>query len=110
MARNIGHLLIHSIDITRSVPVKNNKGGWTKTFTSQKVVLGRVWPVTQRDLVVGGQDQARVTHSVIFQPNTDVKIDDKLLFDGRTFDVKVREITPSIPIYHKVLVEEIQIN
>ncbi len=110
MARNIGHLLIHSIDITRSVPVKTGRGGFTKTFVSQKKVLGRVWPVTQKDLMVGQQDQARVTHAIIFQPGVDIKIDDRLVFDGRTFDVRIREITPSIPIYHKVLAEEIQVN
>jgi len=110
MPRNIGHLLVHSVDITRSTRVKNNRGGWTKTQVSQGKVRGRVWPINQKDLMVGQQDQARVTHSVIFKPGTDVKIADELLFDGRKFVVRVREITPSIPIYHKVLAEEIQIN
>ena len=110
MSRNIGHLLIHSVDITRSTRVKNNRGGFTKTQKSVKVVRGRVWPVNQKDMAVGAQDQARVTHSVIFQPGTDVRISDELLFDGRKFVVRVREITPSIAIYHKVLAEEIQIN
>lgn len=110
MPRNIGHLLIHSIDITRSTRVKNNRGGFTKTQTSVGKVKGRVWPVTQKDLLMVGQEQARVTHSIIFQPGTDVKIADELLFDGRKFAVRVRNITPSIPIYRKVLAEEIQIN
>lgn len=110
MPRNIGHLLIHSIDITRSGTVPNGKGGFTKTQVSQGVVRGRVWPVNQKDLMMVGQEQARVTHSVIFQPGTDVKIADELLFEGRKFVVRVRNITPSIPIYKKVLAEEIQIN
>lgn len=110
MPRNIGHLLIHSVDITRSTTTPNGRGGFTKTQTSIKVVRGRVWPVNQKDLVMLGQSQAKVTHSVIFQPGTDVRTDDELLFDSRKFIVRVREITPSIPIYHKVLAEEIQIN
>jgi len=110
MTRNIGHLLIHSVDITRSTRVKNNRGGFTKTQTSVKVVNGRVWPVTQKDLVMVGQEQARVTHAIIFQPGTDVRIADELLFDKRKFVVRVRNITPSIPIYRKVLAEEIQID
>lgn len=110
MSRNIGHLLIHSVDITRATRVKNNRGGFTKTQTSQGKVKGRVWPVTQKDLMMVGQEQARVTHSVIFQPGTDVRIADELLFDNRKFVVRVRNITPSIPIYRKVLAEEIQIN
>ncbi len=110
MPRNIGHLLIHSVDITRSTTVPNGRGGFTKTQASQGVVRGRVWPVNQKDLLMVGQEQARVTHSVVFQPGTDVRIADELLFDSRKFVVRVREITPSIPIYHKVLAEEIQIN
>jgi SPP1 family predicted phage head-tail adaptor len=110
MPRNIGHLMVHSIQIQRSVPVKNDHGGWTKAFVTQSTVQGRFWPVRNKDLMVGMQDQARVTHATIFQPGTDVRIDDRLLFDGRQFDVKVRHIQPSINIYRKVLSEEIQIN
>ncbi len=110
MPRNIGHLLIHTVDITRSTRTDNGRGGWTKTQVSQGKVNGRVWPVNQKDLVVAAQDQARVTHSVIFRPGVDVRIADELLFEGRKFVVRVRNITPSIPIYHKVLAEEIQIN
>ena len=102
--------MVHSIDITRSTRVKNNRGGWTKTQASQGVVIGRMWPVTQKDLTAVGQSQAKVTHAVIFQPGTDVRIDDELLRDGRKFIVRVRQVTPSIEIYHKVLAEEIQIN
>lgn len=109
MPRNIGHLLIHSVDITRSTTVSNGRGGFTKAQTSQGVVMGRVWPVTQKDLLMVGQEQARVTHAIIFQPGTDVRIADELLFETRKFVVRVRNITPSVPIYRKVLAEEIQI-
>lgn len=109
MPRNIGHLLVHSIDIQRSVGVDDGQGGTVETFVSQKVTNGRVWPATFKDMQLAGQNQARVTHAVVFQPGTDVRIDDRLIFDSRQFDVKVREVTPSIPIYHKVLAEEIQI-
>jgi len=110
MPRNIGHLLIHRIDITRSTRAKTGKGGFTKTQVSQGIVRGRIWPVTQKDLMVGAQEQARVTHAVIFQPSTDVRVADELVFDSRKFVVRVPNITPSIPIYRKVLAEEIQIN
>lgn len=110
MPRNIGHLLVHKIDITRSTRVKTGRGGWTKTQVSQGIVNGRMWPVTQRDMMMIGQSQAKVTHAVIFQPGTDVRMDDELLRDGRKFIVRVRQITSSIEIYHKVLAEEIQID
>lgn len=110
MPRNIGHLMVHRIEIKRSVPVKNNRGGFTKTLVSQGFVKGRFWPVRPVDMRVGAQDQARVTHATIFQPGTDVRISDQLVFDGRTFEVRVRQVTPSIDIYRKVLSEEVQIN
>ncbi len=109
MPRNIGHLMVHRIEIKRSEPVKNNRGGFTKTLVSKGIVQGRMWPVRQKDLMAGAQDQARVTHATVFQPGTDVRIADQLVFDGRTFTVRVRQVTPSIDIYRKVLSEEIQI-
>ncbi len=109
MPRNIGHLLVHSIDIQRSTPVDDGQGGFKDAFISVKKLNGRVWPASSRDMMLAGQNQSRVTHAVIFPTDTDVRIDDQLIFDSRTFTVKVREITPSIPIYHKVLAEEIQI-
>lgn len=109
MPRNIGHLLVHSIDIQRSTPVDDGQGGFEEAFASVEVTNGRVWPASHKDLMLAGQNQSRVTHAVLFPPNTDVRIDDQLVFDGRQFTVKIREITPSIPIYHKVLAEEIQI-
>jgi SPP1 family predicted phage head-tail adaptor len=102
--------MVHSIQIQRSVPVKNDHGGFTQAFVTQATVTGRMWPVRNKDLMVGMQDQARVTHATIFQPGTDVRIDDRLIFEGRQFDVKVRHVQPSINIYRKVLSEEIQIN
>ncbi len=110
MSRNIGHLLVHTVDITRATRVKTGSGGWTKTQVSQGKVKGRMWPVTHKDMMMLGQSQAKVTHAVIFQPGTDVRTDDELLRDGRKFIVRVRQITPSIEIYRKVLAEEIQIN
>ena len=110
MPRNIGHLLVHRIDITRSTRVSTGRGGFTKTQTSQGVVQGRVWPVRSKDLVMVGQEQARVTHAILFPKDTVVRVGDELLFDNRKFVVRIPEITPSIPIYHKVLAEEIQIN
>jgi len=110
MPRNIGHLMVHSIQIQRSEPVKNNRGGFSKVFVTKATVPGRVWPLRNMHMMVGAQDQARVTHAMIFQPGTDVRISDRLVFDGRTFEVRIREVTPSIPIYHKVLSEEVQIS
>jgi hypothetical protein len=106
--RSIGHLLIHRVDVLRSTPVDNGHGGFDEVFSSQGVVDGRVNPVTAKDLALVGKDESRVTHSIYLAPATDIRIGDKLLFEGRTFELRVKRIEPSVPIYHKVMVEEIQ--
>ena len=108
MPRNIGHLLVHSIEIKRPSRVPDGQGGFTETLATAATVLGRIWPASKMDRELAGQTEATVTHAVIFPTGTDVRIEDTLVFDSRTFTVKVREITPSIPIYHKTLPEEIQ--
>lgn len=105
---SIGHLFIHRIDVQRSTPVDNGHGGFDEVFSSQGVVDGRVNPVTAKDLAVIGKEESRVTHAIYLDPATDIRIGDKLLFEGRTFELRVKRMEPSIPIYKKVMVEEIQ--
>jgi hypothetical protein len=106
--RSIGHLLIHSLDIQRSAPVDNGHGGFDEVYSSAAVVIGRVNPVTAKDLAVLGKEESRVSHAIYFDAGVDVRIGDKIIFGARTFHVRVKRIEPSIPIYHKVMVEEIQ--
>lgn len=106
--RSIGNLLIHQVDIQRSESVDNGHGGFEEVYVSQGVVQARVNPVTAKDLAVVGKEEARVTHAVYFEPKQDVRIGDELQFDGRRFNVRVKNLEPSIPIYRKVLAEEVQ--
>lgn len=108
MTRSIGHLLIHTVDIQRSTSVDNGHGGFDEVFKSIGIVAGRVSPASAKDLAVVGKEESRVTHAVYLQPTQDVSIGDKILFEGRTFHVRVKRIQPSIPIYRKIMAEEIQ--
>ncbi len=108
MTRSIGHLLIHTVDIQRSTPVDNGHGGFDEVFKSIGIVAGRVSPASAKDLAVVGKEESRVTHAIYLAPKQDVTIGDKILFDSRTFHVRTPNIEPSIPIYKKVLAEEIQ--
>lgn len=108
MMRSIGHLLIHRVDVLRSTPVDNGHGGFDEVFTSQGVVDGRVNPITAKDLASLGKEESRVTHSIYLDPAADISIGDKIIFESRTFHVRVKRIEPSIPIYRKIMVEEIQ--
>ena len=108
MGPSIGHLLIHTVDIQRSSSVDNGHGGFDEVFASVAIVSGRINPATAKDLASVGKEESRVTHAIYLAPKQDVRIGDKVLFDGRTFFVRVKNIEPSIPIYRKVMAEEIQ--
>lgn len=108
MTRSIGHLLIHSVDVQRSTPVDNGHGGFDEVYKSVFITRGRVYPVKARDLAIAGKEESRVTHVIYFQPKIDVRIGDEMVFDGRRFRLRVKNITPSIAIYQKTMVEEIQ--
>ena len=106
--QSIGHLLIHSVDVQRSASVDNGHGGFDEVYQSVAVVIGRVNPVTAKDLASLGKEESRVSHAIYFDPSVDVRIGDKVIFSGRTFHVRVKRVEPSIPIYRKVMAEEIQ--
>lgn len=108
MTRSIGHLLIHSVTVQRSTSVDNGHGGFEEVYATVSTVSGRVNPVTSKDLASLGKEESRVTHAIYFQPKEDVRIGDKILFDGREFFLRVKNIEPSIPIYRKIMAEEIQ--
>lgn len=107
---DIAHLLIHSIIIKRvgANRVSDGEGGWIETEATVDTVDGRIVPATQKDLMLAGQYRAEVTHSCYFLPDENVKVGDTLVFDGREFVVRVPNITPSIPIYQKVMCLEVQ--
>ena len=108
MTRSIGHLLIHALTIQRSTSVDNGHGGFEEVYQDVSTVSGRVNPVTSKDLASLGKEESRVTHAIYFQPKEDVRIGDKVRFDGREFFLRVKNIEPSIPIYRKIMAEEIQ--
>lgn len=107
---NIDHLLVHSILIKRvgSNRVSDGEGGFIETETNVKTTKGRMVPASQKDLMLAGQYRAEVTHSCYLSPGEDVKVEDVLEFEGRDFVVRVPNITPSVPIYQKVMCLEVQ--
>ena len=104
----ITHLLIHALTIKRNARASDGQGGWVETPTTSSTVTGRVNPASARDLEVAGKMRAEVSHAIYLPPSADVKNGDWISFGTRTFEVKVPNITPSIEVYKKVLVLEIQ--
>lgn len=104
----ISHLFIHDLVVKRLSPVTDGQGGVGEALTTVFTIEGRVWPVTQMDLVVAAQSQAQVSWAVVMEPGTEVKVGDVIEWDGRSLEVRVGPLRASVNIYTKVLAEEVQ--
>lgn len=108
----INHLLNDRFTHKRAEKVSNGKGGFTDNFDVDPIATnlpGRLNQVEMKDIERAEQQKAKVDHVIYFAPDTvDVRVNDRFLIRGRTFRVTVPRIEPSIRVYHKVGVEEIQ--
>jgi len=104
----ITHLLIHSLTQKRNTRTADDQGGWIEALSTVGIVSGRIVPATAREMEVAAQRQASVTHAIYLPAATNVRINDHFTYDGRTFIVRVRNITPSVEVYKKALCEEVQ--
>lgn len=107
-SRNISRLFIHALSHQRSTSVADDKGGFTDGFAEIEALQGRINPARQSEIQFAGQNRAKATHVVYLPPGTDARIDDRFIFEGRTFEVTVPNIRPSVNIYRKALALEIQ--
>ena len=57
-----------------------------------------------------GKDTGHVTHELYISPapSTTIKVGDQFVIGSRTFEVKIPNLTPSIAIYQKIGLLEIQ--
>jgi len=110
---NISHLMNKTaVHYTKS-RVSDSQGGWTEAF-----VAGSTYSVRLSQPKAGlqqkndmGKDRAHVSHEVYFSPPPDAgtfKENERFIIDSRTFEIKIPNITPSIAVYQKVAVLEIQ--
>jgi SPP1 family predicted phage head-tail adaptor len=100
--------MIHSLTLERLGPVSDGQGGAGEAMSAYATVMGRVWPASQKDMMVAGQSKGNITHAVIVPPGTAaMAVEDEVVFGSRRFIIRVPGITPSVEIYHKALAEEI---
>jgi len=106
---SIAHLLTHSLVLERKERMSNGKGGFVEDYLPVGSMVGRVNPASNRELEIAHQKQAEVTHYIYLAADSDIKVNDRILFEGRSFRVTIPNAdTPSIPIYQKVYVVELQ--
>lgn len=106
---SVSHLLIHTLEQFRIGHTRDTaRGTQSEASTSLGTLSGRLVPASNKEVLVGEREDARVTHALYLSPSSDVRVGDEFVFDGRTFRVTIPKITPSIAIYQKVLMEEVQ--
>lgn len=101
------HVLIHQ----RKIRTPNGAGGFTEEYElyADGVTRGRINPAGSRELEIAHQQHAEVTHLIYLKSPSDILINDRILFGARMFRVTIPNAdTPSVPIYQKCFVVEIQ--
>ena len=102
-------LLDSMAEVQRKQHESDGQGGHTIDYEIVATAACRVGSMSARDLAIAGQKQAVVTHPIYFAPAADVQVGDRLVIEGRTFEVRVpNQAGPSHP-YTKVLAEEYQL-
>lgn len=102
----ITHLFPHTLTVTRDERVSTGKGGFVKSDAESFTVRGRIGGLSGADVTIAGQHQAKVTNSCHYDPAADLRVDDRVSCEGRSFVVRVAGITPSVAVYKKALLEE----
>lgn len=96
--------------VHRRVRTIDGQGGRSFTAPAFGVVTCQIQVATARDLQLAGQLQAIVSHAVYMNPESEIelKIGDYLVWEDRTFFVRVNNRAGAGYPYRKVLVEEYQ--
>jgi hypothetical protein len=82
--------------------------GFPQTYATISTALPcRRWPAGSAEQETAARLERLVTDIFLFAPEADVRRDDRLTVDGRSYTV-VMDTTPSVPIYTRVLAEEVQ--
>jgi len=108
VAGQVNHLLIHTLEHQRKVRVSQGKGVFKDVPTTIGTVIGRVNPASSKEVLIGEQHQAKVSHAIYLETGADSVVNDEYIFNGRRFRVTVAKLIPSVDIYTKVLAEEVQ--
>ena len=91
----------------------DNQGGYIYAFTTAETYVARLSQPSagvrlNQDM---GKDTGHVTHELYISPVPDAgtfSINDQIVIDSRTFEIKIPNISPSIPVYQKLALMELQ--
>jgi head-tail adaptor len=85
----VGRINVHGrrIDIKRPILRRDSVGSRRQTFVHQGTVNGYVASRSETEGFQGDRQQAVASVTVYVKGGTDLKVTDRLTFDGRTYEV-----------------------
>lgn len=76
------------IELQSVAETTDGMGGFTEVWSTFATVWADIRPVSTNERFYSQQLQATTTHKVIIRTNDNVTEKDRLIFDGRTFQIK----------------------
>ena len=110
---NISHLMNVTAVHKTKVRAADNQGGYIYSFTTAESYVARLSQPSSgiRTLQDMGKDTGHVSHELYISPVPDAgtfSVGDQFVINSRTFEVKIPNLTPSIAVYQKLALLELQ--
>lgn len=110
---NVSHLMNKTVTHETKTRTSDNQGGWSFSWSTAGTYKGRLSQPSAgvRQYQDMGKDIGHVSHEVYISPVPTagtIGAGDRITIDSRTFEVKVPNIQPSIAVYQKLAVLELQ--
>ena len=101
------HLTLRA-NLLRSTPSQSSSGAFPDNYATVKTgVKCRISQPARARAVVGGQDVSDQDPIILFRPDEDVRIEDRIeitsgeptYYVGSVWDIRVTPVVPSVPVY-----------
>ena len=79
--------LRHRVTIQATTAVQDSSGSYPESWSDVATVWARMRPISGREFFAAEQAQSEVTHEVTIRFRRGISPANRLLFDGRVFDI-----------------------
>ena len=110
---NVSRLMNISVTHQQKSRTADNQGGYSYAFSDAETYKARLSQPSAgvRQLQNMGQDVGEVSHELYISPVPTAgtfRVGDRIVYNSRNFEVKIPNIQPSITVYQKLAVLELQ--